>query len=512
MSLDSFPSRPGSSVGADDPSLMSRGRLLSAHLELRGQYNSLRESHALLVNAVGAKMDTMEHGDAVGHSQSTLRDVKTDSLLLDADGLTQKERLLLDALDPALYRHVKFWFKIELTRWAKAKDEKKRREATTFGEQERPQPLHGKASVSQGINIAYPFYENSNGETHDGHQVTAINAYAKQIIYHLLQKGVAPDVWGVAGDSAARIFQSRMYTRFPDLRLCDGHWKVEYIATKLYSGARNYYFKGQARIKIKQETINVDEIRSKRARSNTSAASTSTKKLRADVQDAASAPAEQAEANRLASSLEPEVMYQSKTSAGRAAAPTTSMTTAPVVPAPARASPTPPVPAPPTSPVPASPTPTMPALPTPPMPASPAPTLSMPAHVLVSPTPAPPVPALPASASPAPAPTPGSTTTTTGTSTPILGAPLPLVAPPPRSKRPSQLKKPSLTSKEPKNLFAEVWCEEKLGKGRVDEFNEAWENLDIAKKEEYKALSKLKKDGGNSKRGNSKQGNSKGGN
>ncbi|KDQ13423.1 hypothetical protein BOTBODRAFT_175448 [Botryobasidium botryosum FD-172 SS1] len=136
MSLSSVPSHSGSSIGVDDPSLMSHSRLLSTYLELRGQFNSLRKAHALLVNAVGAKMDMMEHSDAVHHSQSTPHDTKTDSLLPDADGLTQKECLLLNALDSKLYPRVKYWFKAALADWVEDKKEKKCHGATTFGEQE----------------------------------------------------------------------------------------------------------------------------------------------------------------------------------------------------------------------------------------------------------------------------------------------------------------------------------------------------------------------------------------
>ncbi|KDQ13426.1 hypothetical protein BOTBODRAFT_45146 [Botryobasidium botryosum FD-172 SS1] len=256
-----------------------------------------------------------------------------------------------------------------------------------------------------------------------------------------------------------------MYTRFPDLRLCDGHWKAEYIATKLYGGAWDYYFKSQARIKIKQEAA---------------------EKARVDVQDAAGALAKRVEFIIINPLQQGKSSTQSEdiTPAGRVAASNTSTTTTPVAPAP-------PVPA---FPVPALPAPSP---PTPPVPAFLAPSPPVPA-------PAPPTPAVPAPArmptpTPATTPMPGSTPTTTSTLTPTPGATSLLVAPPPRLKRPSQLKKPSLTSKDPKNLFAEVWCDEKLGKGRVDEFNEAWANLDTAKKEEYKALSKLIKNGGHLK-------------
>ncbi|KDQ21595.1 hypothetical protein BOTBODRAFT_168835 [Botryobasidium botryosum FD-172 SS1] len=260
-----------------DPHAMSHSTLLFTHIELRGQFKSLQAAHLLLVNTLSTKVEAMGTS-----SQAPERDV---------DGLTIAEQLSLKL--PSShddYPMTNFWHSGSLKAWIAARKKDRDNKATAFGDSSKEQRLRGKATVSQGINVAYPFYENEEGKIYDGHQVSALNSCAKRTFYDLLRRGLGPSAWGNKDGATTRIFRSAMYKEFPDLRLCKDHWKADFIGTKLYTGARDMYYENLARVKIKEEAVDltIASTTSKRARSNTTSSPTTTIK-KARVLDTESA-------------------------------------------------------------------------------------------------------------------------------------------------------------------------------------------------------------------------------
>ncbi|KDQ13163.1 hypothetical protein BOTBODRAFT_396931 [Botryobasidium botryosum FD-172 SS1] len=301
-----------------------------------------------------------------------------------------------------------------------------------------------------------------------------------------------------------------MYRRFSDLRLCDSHWKAEYIATKQYPIAKKAYKRALARNKETQQ----QKKATKRGRSVTVSTPT-TKKMRAnddeeepdeaqatsDISTSAAATAPPLAASPLSSVSSNMLPPPSTPLSTDALLPALSTNTVPMpLPTLHPANVTIPIinplanhrggilqeasPIAPTlpstlgnpvsilpglladpaaskdieqAPVP-TPTPTFDA----PTQAIPAPTASNLAPTLLVPAHAPPGPPTPASAP----------STQTNTST----------------KNKPGLKKPT-ASLAPANLFARDWCKEMNWKGRVDEFNAAWASLSKSKKDEYKARS-----------------------
>ncbi|KAK0219558.1 hypothetical protein EDD85DRAFT_989018 [Armillaria nabsnona] len=93
----------------------------------------------------------------------------------------------------------------------------------------------GNARASQGINVALRFICDIDGNIIDGHRATAIRSRAREIWHELYKRRLAPKVWGDLSISAKNYYLHHMYQGFPELHLCEGHWKVLRVATNNYS-------------------------------------------------------------------------------------------------------------------------------------------------------------------------------------------------------------------------------------------------------------------------------------
>lgn len=77
-------------------------------------------------------------------------------------------------------------------------------------------------------------------EDKDGNQVSdkkkdAVRAMARAFYEGLLKNNTAPTAWGNATVSIRHQFINLLETEFFFLRLCDGHWKANQVATNGYS-------------------------------------------------------------------------------------------------------------------------------------------------------------------------------------------------------------------------------------------------------------------------------------
>ncbi|KAF8236451.1 hypothetical protein L208DRAFT_1251726 [Tricholoma matsutake] len=90
------------------------------------------------------------------------------------------------------------------------------------------------ASIAQGENISLKFIEDENGNTIDGYRATAIHKLAHLLWVGLSNAGKAPKSWGKVDAETSSQFQIKMCQNFPELRLCEGNWKVDLIVTLNY--------------------------------------------------------------------------------------------------------------------------------------------------------------------------------------------------------------------------------------------------------------------------------------
>src|SRR6202050_4653275 len=55
------------------------------------------------------------------------------------------------------------------------------------------------------------------------------------IFFELKQHNIAPLSWGVASTAITKLYHHEMANQIPELLYCAGHWKADWIASKIYS-------------------------------------------------------------------------------------------------------------------------------------------------------------------------------------------------------------------------------------------------------------------------------------
>jgi hypothetical protein len=86
-----------------------------------------------------------------------------------------------------------------------------------------------------------------------------MRSYASDLFFDLARERLVPhDGWSTAGSRAKNQFRSSMETRFPNLRLCSGGWKADWIATHTYSNWKSSHGK-KFSLDIKPEPILSDD-------------------------------------------------------------------------------------------------------------------------------------------------------------------------------------------------------------------------------------------------------------
>jgi hypothetical protein len=144
------------------------------------------------------------------------------------DGLAAAMAFVNQRLDREQYPNVKYWFKED---W-KCTDSDEN-DAVIMNEME---GTKGPGRVAQGINVTARFVEDANGNMLNGWRVSDMRSLSQQIFHQLHQRNLAPEQWRKATREALMYYLSEMYSAFPELRFCDGHWKANRLASRQYSG------------------------------------------------------------------------------------------------------------------------------------------------------------------------------------------------------------------------------------------------------------------------------------
>jgi hypothetical protein len=94
----------------------------------------------------------------------------------------------------------------------------------------------GRTRAAEGINVKMLYIINKDGKAIDGHQASKMRAYARFIWNNLSNSAKAPRKW-VTGTPLTVVdsFRRQMQIRFPELRLCEGGWKVDQMGIDYYS-------------------------------------------------------------------------------------------------------------------------------------------------------------------------------------------------------------------------------------------------------------------------------------
>ena len=144
------------------------------------------------------------------------------------DGMAAAAAVVNQRMDRSRYPKVKYWFKED---WTNTDSDET--DATIMNEME---GTRGPGRVSQGINVTARFVEDPEGNILNGWRVTDMRNLAQQIFHQLLRCNAAPVQWRRVSRDSLLYYLSEMYSSFPELRLCDSHWKANRLASRQYSG------------------------------------------------------------------------------------------------------------------------------------------------------------------------------------------------------------------------------------------------------------------------------------
>ncbi|KAJ7513080.1 hypothetical protein B0H11DRAFT_17385 [Mycena galericulata] len=125
-----------------------------------------------------------------------------------------------------------------------------------------PQP-RGSSRASKGINVTMRYVTFANGEVIDGYRATAIRGLTNELFVDMGAKGQAPETWTRGSIELRRTFSASICRKFPEMGLCEGDWKVQYMAKAMYSSWHSSFVNGKAAIK-KEAGVVVTRTRAKK--------------------------------------------------------------------------------------------------------------------------------------------------------------------------------------------------------------------------------------------------------
>ncbi|KAJ7032076.1 hypothetical protein C8F04DRAFT_1262232 [Mycena alexandri] len=106
---------------------------------------------------------------------------------------------------------VQFWYRKDF----------KDTDLATFGDNDKHQKLG--------------FLEHEDGRQYTKEEIKAQRKHTSTAFQTLLLRGLAPPTWSQASSVAVNWFRAEMLTHCPDLALCAANWKVDVLATEVYS-------------------------------------------------------------------------------------------------------------------------------------------------------------------------------------------------------------------------------------------------------------------------------------
>ncbi|KAJ6606746.1 hypothetical protein B0H10DRAFT_2439970 [Mycena sp. CBHHK59/15] len=175
-----------------------------------------------------------------------------------------------------------FWFRHD---W-KTHEDLKKGESNT--DERKPR---GSSRAAQGINVTMLYVTDAQGNVIDGFRATSIRQLAIKLFNRLADRGLAPASWNRGGIDLQRSFSAEICEKFPEMGLCADDWKVQYMATKMYSSWHTGYFSSNNRV-IKSEDGTSDGFKSKSAKRSHHDSSSSNKRTKVDTNVAPAAPEE----------------------------------------------------------------------------------------------------------------------------------------------------------------------------------------------------------------------------
>ncbi|KAJ6550772.1 hypothetical protein DFH09DRAFT_1086398 [Mycena vulgaris] len=79
------------------------------------------------------------------------------------------------------------------------------------------------------------FLEHEDGTIFNKEQIASVRKHIRAAFQSLLDDGLAPQTWSSASSKATSRVRTEMLAEFPALSFCANHWKVDAVATEVYS-------------------------------------------------------------------------------------------------------------------------------------------------------------------------------------------------------------------------------------------------------------------------------------
>jgi hypothetical protein len=118
-----------------------------------------------------------------------------------------------------------------------------------------PKGKRGKGRASQGENVKMRYIQHENGDIIDGWRGMEIRRYARSIFVGFALDGKLFHSWVEGADATSRTNYNRdMVARFPEVGLCELDWKIDQIASEIYSPWRTHWINKQELEKSKGKT------------------------------------------------------------------------------------------------------------------------------------------------------------------------------------------------------------------------------------------------------------------
>jgi hypothetical protein len=157
---------------------------------------------------------------------------------LDRVPRSESNRLpLFKNLPPPLcrtdYKNVKFWIEKSYEEHLKHDDGNTSGHGLVIKKPKRGRPF--KFNSSEDDDEKHPYLEDEDGIPVDRQRVSKFNDRARKIFNTLKHADLAPASWGQLGLEAHEYFKGEMMSEFKEFRLCEGSWKLDRLASRVYA-------------------------------------------------------------------------------------------------------------------------------------------------------------------------------------------------------------------------------------------------------------------------------------
>ncbi|KAF8068696.1 hypothetical protein FPV67DRAFT_1668767 [Lyophyllum atratum] len=153
------------------------------------------------------------------------------------------------------YDIIRFWTEKDWNEY------KRSRKNDTAGIHQQSTKGRTKSKDHDASRDALAYIEDENGVPISGKRAADLCALARSVFEYLATLGMAPKSWGKASAPAVKYFLDIIYQNHDELRLCDGNWKANRLATDIYPGwARGRKDLGGASDVVKNEPTDAVKI------------------------------------------------------------------------------------------------------------------------------------------------------------------------------------------------------------------------------------------------------------